>query len=536
MLVLYDNRARRPWVDDSFKIRRGARPRRFVALGNCIVEQFKVKPDRLIEAIGEGFAPIGGDVCGDRLGGSKRSDFEGCADCSDRTLSTIDTASLGDRIDRFDGGKIGRGACLNGSKRRKIDNKAVDRARLSFNSSSCEFVRFRVSEGACRPRRVADMMVRLFHRTLNRPIRSGLWIVVAIATVFTASTERDRAADRLAFDVFIREDIVYRQAGARSPTLDVYSPRDYSARSKRPVIVAFHGGCWIGGDKREHTSWFLPMTARGFVLIGVNYRLARARDRSWPESCGDARGAIRWVRSHARELGIDPERIVAAGTDSGGWLAELLAVDPDGDDPGRNPPVSARVSAAVAFSASSDLAALARESRGAARSIGFLLGGSVDRFDQRAREASPALKATPSASPLLLIHGSDDAFIPPDQSRRMRLALAKAGVLCRVEIVPGARHGFGPIVDGRDFFPLMLEFLDRVWNDKSPLAETIDPIAIDRLCGFSSFVCSRSFGNESIRAGLVVFSLRDRGPRLNMKVFQCGSGARASTSGGFIIG
>jgi acetyl esterase/lipase len=376
----------------------------------------------------------------------------------------------------------------------------------------------------------------ILQRARNRPIRSGLWIAVAIATVLTVWNERDRGERSSAAEYLSHKDIVYRQTETRSPAFDVYFPGKFTSRSNRPAIVAFHGGCWIGGDKHEHAGWFLPFVARGFVLIGVNYRVASAVEPSWPDSLADARAAIRRIRSNAREFGIDPDRIVAVGTDTGGWLAELLAVDPDGDDPGGNPPVSARVSAAVAFSAPSDLLRLAEESRGAVRSIGLALGGSVDRSARRAREASPALKVTRTASPLLLIHGSDDALVPADQSMRLKRAYAPAGVLCRVEIVPGGRHGFGPIVNGRDFFPVMLEFFDRVWNDKNPLAAMIDPIVIDRVCGLSSFDCSRLFGNDSIRAGSVVYSLQDRGPRLNMNVFERGSGASASFSGGFIIG
>jgi acetyl esterase/lipase len=202
------------------------------------------------------------------------------------------------------------------------------------------------------------------------------------------------------------------------------------------------------------------------VVLAIDYRLARPGWPSWPAAVGDLREAVRWVRRHADELGIDPDRIAAMGESAGGHLAGLLGALPDerGDDG-----VSSRVQAVVSFYAPSDLPRLMETRRLPHEPARVFLGDAVSGRDDAATEASPIAYVTPDDPPVLLVHGSDDAWVPLEQSVRLAEALDRAGVRNRLIILDGARHGFGTLVETppRDLVPDILAFLNRVWNGRT---------------------------------------------------------------------
>ena len=96
-----------------------------------------------------------------------------------------------------------------------------------------------------------------------------------------------------------------------------------------------------------------------------------------------------------------------------------------------------------------------------------LLGEDSPDWLSRARAASPLEHVSPDDSPTLLAHGSDDRWVPLDQSQRMAKSLSQAGVPDRLIVVPGARHGFELLIEypeTRDLLPEILAFLDFVWQ------------------------------------------------------------------------
>ena len=124
-------------------------------------------------------------------------------------------------------------------------------------------------------------------------------------------------------------------------------------------MLAIHGGSWCGGSRTDYRSdpnnTVVRLAQQGLVVVAVDYRLARPGSPSWPSVIDDLRESVRWMRRHASELEIDPDRIVAVGQSSGAHLAALLGTLPeelslDG--------VSSRVQAVVSFYGPSDLAYL----------------------------------------------------------------------------------------------------------------------------------------------------------------------------------
>lgn len=224
-----------------------------------------------------------------------------------------------------------------------------------------------------------------------------------------------------------------------------------SAGGKRPALVLIHGGGWRGGDP----SVFFPaakyFASRGLASFSIGYRLAGpgTNDPGIPDCLADCRSAVRYLRSHASEYGIDPDRIAVLGDSAGGHLAASLGTIPDPLDASG---VSSAANIMIPCNPIVDLGPGEGNTNTWFRLIqkGEAMGKSpapeaiVPTPDQvaLARSVSPIAFVSPKSTPALLIHGLDDTVVSPDQSRRLDEALRKAGVPSQLVLIPGARHAF----------------------------------------------------------------------------------------------
>lgn len=151
-------------------------------------------------------------------------------------------------------------------------------------------------------------------------------------------------------NVDIRLDVPYATIGDRTLTLDLFLPKNVKSKP-RPCVVWIHGGGWQRGDKSNGHPMVGRYAASGdYVAASIAYRLTDAA--IWPAQIHDCKAAIRYLRSHAGELGIDPEKIGVWGESAGGQLANMLGTSGDvpeleGDAGVAN--VSSRVQCVVAF-------------------------------------------------------------------------------------------------------------------------------------------------------------------------------------------
>jgi acetyl esterase/lipase len=267
--------------------------------------------------------------------------------------------------------------------------------------------------------------------------------------------------------VVAHPDLVYRRAGGRSARLDVYLPADRPPLGGRPAVVVIHGGGWRGGSKSTCRPLASRLAQRGYVVFSVDYLLSRPGHPSWPENLADVRQAVRWVRGHAGDYGVDPARIAALGASAGGHLAALLGTVPAASADGRGAGDSgATVQAVIDFYGPADLVRLHDGPQAPTLALDLLIGAEPAAARRRYEAASPLRHVSPGDPPMLLIHGSDDRLVPPDQSQLLASALERAGVAHRLIVVAGARHGFGFRVGPRDLLPEVLAFLDSVWNQQ----------------------------------------------------------------------
>ena len=306
------------------------------------------------------------------------------------------------------------------------------------------------------------------------------WLALAAVTAWVwAASDRAFRLVEAPSSVVVREDVPYHAPGGQRLSLDIYFPPAETSSPApgpgRPAILAIHGGSWIGGSKRllRPSPWNRhPTTIRlaeaGFVVVAADYRLARPGSAGWPAARDDLRDAVRWIRRHARELGVDPARIAALGQSAGGHLAALLGTAPDPPDPSAD---SSQVQAVVTFYGPSDLERLPTQRvRPLAHDpVRDFLGRDPAVEPALARAASPVHRVRRDTAPMLLIHGTRDPWVPIAQSEELAQALDAAGVANRLIRVEGARHGFevelgDPDVHDPGLSAAILAFLQSVWN------------------------------------------------------------------------
>ncbi|NLT60001.1 MAG: alpha/beta hydrolase, partial [Candidatus Hydrogenedentes bacterium] len=170
-------------------------------------------------------------------------------------------------------------------------------------------------------------------------------LIVLCLTCGLCSCARDLRVDRR---------IPYARPQGRTLRLDVYQARMRPA-TPLPAIVAIHGGAWLHGPRAQQWWYLREFARRGYVVFTVDYRkLPRHR---FPACLHDVKSAVRWMRLHADEYGVDPDRIYAFGASAGGHLSAFLAtsVPEDGFEGSENPDASSAVNAAISLYGAVDL-------------------------------------------------------------------------------------------------------------------------------------------------------------------------------------
>jgi acetyl esterase/lipase len=256
-------------------------------------------------------------------------------------------------------------------------------------------------------------------------------------------------------------NVPFPTVDGQSELLDVYTPRTPAPAGGRPVIIAIHGGGWRRLDKAGYGSRVAAAFVRdGYDVVAPNYVLSAPGKPTWPVNFEDVQAAVRWVRSNAGALGINPNEIVAMGESAGANLAALLGVysTQNGGDG-----VSSAVDAVVASSTPTDLTILANESPLAGLAAAQFLGGSPEEVPANYIAASPIDHVSSGDPPMLLIHGRQDPLIPVSQSEQMQAALTAAGVRNELILVNGGHDlDFPPHYS--NLIPDVLEFLDTTWK------------------------------------------------------------------------
>jgi acetyl esterase/lipase len=271
-----------------------------------------------------------------------------------------------------------------------------------------------------------------------------LCLCATVLTAASAAVPPERTP--LPAGVVAHRDLAYVDGGHERQKLDLYLPSD--ARGPLPLIVWVHGGGWQAGSKTSVLPLRHGLIAKGYAIASIGYRLTDTAP--FPAQIQDVKAAIRWLRAHAAEHRLAPDRFVAWGSSAGGHLVAMLgtAGDIKAFDVGAHLDQSSRVQAVIDFFGPSDLQRFVTtpgyESHARPGSPeNKLIGGVVAEHPAKAAAASPVSYVTKDDAPFLILHGSADPTVPANQSEILHAALRQAGVQSTLHVLPGAKHG-GP--------------------------------------------------------------------------------------------
>jgi acetyl esterase/lipase len=236
---------------------------------------------------------------------------------------------------------------------------------------------------------------------------------------------------------YVRDQVVGTAgAGGRPLRVHLYAAADPTER--RPGVLFVHGGGFIEGFHEMVLRYAAHLAARGYVTASADYRLAG--EAHFPAPVEDVKCAVRWMRAHAGEIGLDPDRLGVAGGSAGGHLAAMVGSTPgllEGD--GGWPEVSSAVRSVVLWYPGVDL----RPSRASERLLvaASHLLGVPEVPEELAASASPVTYLH-QAPPTLTFTGEADPIVPVQHVRDYHRQLDEAGIPNELKVFPGVGHSF----------------------------------------------------------------------------------------------
>jgi len=264
-------------------------------------------------------------------------------------------------------------------------------------------------------------------------LRSSVVLLALVACACSATARGIGAVPAPARQPSVTTDVVYGHKDGLALTFDVHRP----AQPNGAGVISIVSGGWQSSVEMGRLiaqGLYPPLNDKGFTVFAVRH----GSSPRYPMSAivADTRRAVRFIRQHAREYGVDPDRIGVFGSSAGGQLALLLGTTADSGDPSASDPVlreSSRVAAVVAYFPPTDL------SRWGNRRA---FPATAALTEAEAAQYSPIRFVSSGAAPSLIVHGDADAVVPMVEGETMYGALTKAGVPASFIRIEGAGHGF----------------------------------------------------------------------------------------------
>lgn len=221
--------------------------------------------------------------------------------------------------------------------------------------------------------------------------------------------------------------VEYKQVGESNLTLHIFNPPGHKRSDSIPAIVFFFGGGWKGGAPTHFYKQSEHLASRGMVAICADYRTEKNAGTTPAECVKDGKSAMRWVRSHAKELGIDPDNLLAGGGSAGGHVAAAVATLKGFNEEGEDMSVSCKPAALVLFNPVFD---------NGPKGYGY------ERVSEYWKEFSPLHNLGPGVPPTLVQLGTKDRLIPVATAEAYKAKMDELGVRCDLILYDDQEHGF----------------------------------------------------------------------------------------------
>ena len=250
-----------------------------------------------------------------------------------------------------------------------------------------------------------------------------------IACLFTATVGLCSIhAAKVAQPIQGAEHLAYKVIGGCKLILNAYFPEGHKRQQdQRPAVVFFFGGGWNGGSPSQFATHCEYLASRGMVAMTADYRV-KSRQGTTPFDCvEDGKSAIRYVRQHAKKLGVDPNRIAAGGGSAGGHVAAATATVPGLESEDENKKISSKPDALILFNPVYD---------NGPKGYGY------DRVKGRHLEISPIHNLRKGVPPSIVFLGDQDKLIPVSTAERFKSLAEKAGGRSDLHVYKNQPHGF----------------------------------------------------------------------------------------------
>jgi acetyl esterase/lipase len=258
--------------------------------------------------------------------------------------------------------------------------------------------------------------------------------------------------------VKIQPDVAYGHKDGMALTFDVLTP----AKPNGAGVMMLQSGGWYSMWRaaKELVPAARPFLDKGFVVFVVRH--GSAPKYTVPEAVADVRRCVRYLHLHAKEFGVDPDRLGVTGGSAGGHLSLVLGTTGDDGDPKATDEVlrqSSRLAAVVALYPPTDLRTWVTDPPEEIKKIPALKP-PLSFNPGLAADCSPLVHASRDNPPILMIHGDQDKLVPISHSQNMLEALRKVNVECRLLVIEGAGHGFNA-KQNQTVIPAMVDWFEK---------------------------------------------------------------------------